>query len=36
MHQTLQLDWFPVSGQTTKPATMDVDWVRDYSISGTC
>lgn len=36
MHQTLQLDWFPVSGQTTKPATMNVDWVRDYSITGTC
>ena len=34
MHQTLQLDWFPVSGQTTKPATMNVDWVRDYSING--
>lgn len=35
MHQTLQLDWFPTAGQTTKPATMNVDWVRDYSINGT-
>ncbi|WP_308196888.1 glycoside hydrolase family 16 protein [Sinomonas terrae] len=35
MHQTLQLDWFPIAGQTTKPATMNVDWVRDYSINGT-
>ena len=33
MHQTLQLDWFPKSGVPTKPATMDVDWVRVYSIS---
>jgi Glycosyl hydrolases family 16 len=34
MHQTLQLDWFPESGKTTKPSTMDIDWVRHYSING--
>jgi Glycosyl hydrolases family 16/S-layer homology domain len=34
MHQTLQLDWFPVAGQATKPSWMEVDWVRTYSING--
>lgn len=31
MHQTIQLDWFPVSGQATKASTMTVDWVRVYN-----
>lgn len=30
MHQTLQLDWFPITGQPTKPSWMQTDWVRVY------
>jgi hypothetical protein len=30
MHQTLQLDWFPITGKATKPSWMQVDWVRVY------
>jgi hypothetical protein len=32
MHQTLQLDWFPVSGQATKASTADFAWVRQYNL----
>lgn len=32
MHQTLQLDWFPVSGQATKASTADFAWVRQYDL----
>jgi hypothetical protein len=36
MHQTVQLDWFPASrNTTTKPTTMDVDWVRVYDVRET-
>ena len=31
MHQTIQLDWFPEDGPTTK-STMDIDWIRQYSL----
>ena len=34
MHQTLQLDWFPVSGQSTKASTADFAWVRQYNLNG--
>ena len=30
MHQTLQLDWFPITGKATKPSWMQIDWVRVY------
>jgi hypothetical protein len=32
MHLTIQLDWFPSSGDVNdvQPSTMDVDWVKQY------
>jgi hypothetical protein len=35
MHQTLQLDWFPVTGQATKTSTADFAWVRQYDLTPT-
>jgi hypothetical protein len=35
MHQTLQLDWFPVSGESTKPSSADFAWVRQYNLGST-
>jgi licheninase len=32
MWQTIQLDWFPVAGQTTILSTMDVAWCRVYNL----
>ncbi|MDT7614475.1 MAG: hypothetical protein QOF00_1922 [Pseudonocardiales bacterium] len=34
MHLCIQLDWFPQGG-TAKETTMQVDWVRQYSLDGT-
>ena len=34
MHLTAQLDWFPVSGQSTTPSTLDIAWVRQYAPAG--
>jgi hypothetical protein len=34
MHLCIQLDWFPQGG-TAKESTMQVDWVRQYSLDGT-
>jgi hypothetical protein len=34
MHLTLQLDWFPRSGASVQKSQMDVDWVRQYPLSG--
>lgn len=34
MYQTIQLDWFPESGQATKLSHMYVDWVRVYGLGG--
>jgi hypothetical protein len=33
MHLCIQLDWFP-EGDTPKESTMQVDWVRQYSLDG--
>ena len=34
MHLTLQLDWFPKSGASVQKSQMDVDWVRQYPLTG--
>ncbi len=34
MHLTLQLDWFPRGGASVQTSQMQVDWVRQYSLSG--
>jgi hypothetical protein len=30
MHQGIQLDWFPIAGQSTAESKMRVDWTRTY------
>lgn len=35
MHLCIQLDWFPTGTASPKPSTMEVDWVRQYSLDGT-
>ncbi len=34
MHLTLQLDWFPKGGASVQTSQMQVDWVRQYALSG--